>query len=307
MARRETNLLQDAFTIFMKQPWWVPLVAIAAVGLLCNVLIANIMHAVYPKYAWDGFFQIIGNIFMSVFALAGIASWIWKGILALQGKPSPYEMSQKIAHRVGEITLEDLRAMSWSDFERVTGEAYKANGYVVVARGGAQADGGVDLIVLRENQRTLVQCKRWRDWRVGVKIVREVYGMLMHEGAAAAHIVTCGTFTQDAQTFAAGKPIELIDGDRLLAMLRTAPARPATPPMHVIPSPVQSTPPPAPVISEAPVVPVETPELAADTPTCPRCGAAMVLRTARKGANAGGQFWGCSQYPDCRAVVDVAP
>lgn len=34
--------------------------------------------------------------------------------------------------------------------------------------------------------------------------------------------------------------------------------------------------------------------------TCPRCGAALVLRTARKGANAGNQFWGCSSYPKCR-------
>lgn len=33
---------------------------------------------------------------------------------------------------------------------------------------------------------------------------------------------------------------------------------------------------------------------------CPRCGSELVLRTARKGANAGGKFWGCSAYPKCR-------
>jgi ssDNA-binding Zn-finger/Zn-ribbon topoisomerase 1 len=31
----------------------------------------------------------------------------------------------------------------------------------------------------------------------------------------------------------------------------------------------------------------------------------MVLRTARAGQNAGHQFWGCSAYPDCKAVVDA--
>jgi hypothetical protein len=36
---------------------------------------------------------------------------------------------------------------------------------------------------------------------------------------------------------------------------------------------------------------------------CPACGAAMVLRTARKGANAGNQFWGCSKYPACKKIV----
>ncbi|WPJ98098.1 NERD domain-containing protein [Coraliomargarita algicola] len=34
--------------------------------------------------------------------------------------------------------------------------------------------------------------------------------------------------------------------------------------------------------------------------TCPNCGAPLVTRTARRGANAGNQFLGCSQYPKCR-------
>jgi restriction system protein len=40
-------------------------------------------------------------------------------------------------------------------------------------------------------------------------------------------------------------------------------------------------------------------------PICPRCGKAMVLRTAKKGPNAGGQFWGCSGFPRCRAIKDA--
>lgn len=38
---------------------------------------------------------------------------------------------------------------------------------------------------------------------------------------------------------------------------------------------------------------------------CPKCGAAMVLRTAKRGANAGNQFWGCSNYPSCRSILPV--
>jgi four helix bundle suffix protein len=40
-------------------------------------------------------------------------------------------------------------------------------------------------------------------------------------------------------------------------------------------------------------------------PNCPECGKVMVLRTAQKGTRAGKQFWGCSNYPDCKGVVDV--
>ena len=41
--------------------------------------------------------------------------------------------------------------------------------------------------------------------------------------------------------------------------------------------------------------------------TCPKCSAAMVLREAKKGANAGEKFWGCSAFPKCRAVLKINP
>jgi len=36
---------------------------------------------------------------------------------------------------------------------------------------------------------------------------------------------------------------------------------------------------------------------------CPKCGAPMVLRMAKSGPNAGGQFWGCTSYPRCRTTL----
>ena len=38
---------------------------------------------------------------------------------------------------------------------------------------------------------------------------------------------------------------------------------------------------------------------------CPRCGAALVLRTAKKGTNAGKQFYGCSAFPKCRYTEQI--
>ncbi|NMF98951.1 topoisomerase DNA-binding C4 zinc finger domain-containing protein [Aromatoleum toluolicum] len=35
---------------------------------------------------------------------------------------------------------------------------------------------------------------------------------------------------------------------------------------------------------------------------CPKCGGAMVRRTAKSGSNAGNEFWGCAKYPACRGV-----
>ena len=38
---------------------------------------------------------------------------------------------------------------------------------------------------------------------------------------------------------------------------------------------------------------------------CPKCGGKLVIRTARKGANAGSQFYGCFNYPNCKYTKDL--
>jgi len=50
---------------------------------------------------------------------------------------------------------------------------------------------------------------------------------------------------------------------------------------------------------------VEQPTIKATEPLCPKCGALMALRTAKSGANVGGQFWGCTSYPKCRTTLPV--
>ena len=40
-------------------------------------------------------------------------------------------------------------------------------------------------------------------------------------------------------------------------------------------------------------------------PYCPQCGAPLVLRTAKKGVNAGQQFYGCSTFPKCRYTMNL--
>jgi len=41
------------------------------------------------------------------------------------------------------------------------------------------------------------------------------------------------------------------------------------------------------------------------SPRCPKCGSKMVLRTAKRGDNQGGKFWGCSRYPECRGIINL--
>lgn len=38
---------------------------------------------------------------------------------------------------------------------------------------------------------------------------------------------------------------------------------------------------------------------------CLKCGSKMILRTAKQGANAGNQLWGCAAYPKCKITQNI--
>ena len=44
---------------------------------------------------------------------------------------------------------------------------------------------------------------------------------------------------------------------------------------------------------------------AGDAPTCPKCGKPMRKRMAKRGQNAGNEFWSCSGWPECRGTRPV--
>jgi four helix bundle suffix protein len=54
--------------------------------------------------------------------------------------------------------------------------------------------------------------------------------------------------------------------------------------------------------SPHPAPPTQPPKRPPPAPACPLCGKPMALRTARHGARAGSQFWGCSAYPECKST-----
>jgi restriction system protein len=174
----------------------------------------------------------------------------------------------------GQTGLDSLRELPSKRFEDLLGEAYRRQGYAVEETLGGGADGGVDLVLRRNDSVTLVQCKRWKDRPVTVQTVRELYGVLHDRRAVAAKLVATTNFTSDAIAFANGKPMELVDADQLVRLIRS----------------VQT---PAKI-----VVAPEGPDHLA--PSCPRCGSEMKVCEANRGVYAGQRFWGCSRFPACR-------
>ncbi len=115
------------------------------------------------------------------------------------------------------------------------GELFRRRGYSVVETGGVGADGGVDLVLRKSSEKYLVQCKRWRATPVGVKVVRELYGLMSATGATGAFVVTCGAFSADARAFAEGRNVELVESRELLKFLPSS-APQAAPASHTTPA-----------------------------------------------------------------------
>lgn len=114
-----------------------------------------------------------------------------------------------------------LDGMSWQAFEMLVGEAYRLQGYAVQETGGGGADGGINLLLAKDGEKFLVQCKHWKTYKVGVSVVRELFGLMAAKGAAGGFVVTSGRFTQEAKDFAAGRNIRLVDSEALFALIQS--------------------------------------------------------------------------------------
>ena len=130
---------------------------------------------------------------------------------------------QTLASNVSRSASADaLDGMSWHEFEMLVGEAFRLQGYGVIEMGGSGPDGGIDLVLSKGSEKFLVLCKQWKAFKVGVTIVRELYGVMAAKGAAGGFVVTSGSFTEDATAFASGRNITLIDGRLLHGLLSQA-------------------------------------------------------------------------------------
>ena len=249
MPRNKTNFID----LLVELPWWVSLILSASTYVI-------MVHGL-PNVQTDN--PMIAMVF-NAFAIP--APFIASIILLVA--PFAYFNSRRKAKQLDtQRGLDTIRDLHWRNFEELVAEAYRRQGYRVT-EGGYGADGGIDLVLKKGDEKILVQCKQWKAQKVGVSVVREMFGVLTASNASRVFIICSGKFTQQAIDFALSKPISLMGADELLSL-------------------VQSVQPETKLETAKPVV-------------CPRCGSELVARQAKRGANAGNRFLGCSSFPKCR-------
>jgi restriction system protein len=215
MARRNENSLIEDLT---KAPWWISaiLAVISYIGLkfLAPYMLESRADLLSHSLATAA--PSLAALVSLVFVFTGTISVI---LNVFKRKKEDENAGRKRELFKRQKNLPDISALKWQEFEEVIGEAYKRQGYQVEERGGNEPDGGIDLILRKKGEMVLVQCKHWEAEQVGVKIVRELYGVVAAEGATKGIVVTTGYFTRDAEIFAHGKPLLLIRGNELSRLI----------------------------------------------------------------------------------------
>lgn len=125
-----------------------------------------------------------------------------------------------------EQLIRRLHAMRPDAFERLCQRLLRESGFVEVKVTGRTGDGGIDGIGILRLQRVvsfqvLFQCKKWKG-TVGAKEIRDFRGAMVGRSDKGL-FVTTGAFTRGAQEEATrdgAPPIDLVDGERLVELLK---------------------------------------------------------------------------------------
>ena len=173
-----------------------------------------------------------------------------------------------------------LRLIEWKRFEEVCAGLFERLGFVTRSA-TCGADGGIDIHLYRppfDHPVAIVQCKAQTS-KVGVKVIRELRGVMTSERVAEGIFATTSTYSDDAIAFAKANQIDLMNGDAVLKAILKLPEE-----------------------QHASLLRLAT---AGDytTPTCASCGVKMIARKPKVGGKA---FWGCVNYPKCKMKLYMA-
>jgi restriction system protein len=180
---------------------------------------------------------------------------------------------------ISEWSIELLKVLEWKRFEILAAEYFRMlNKRVETISHGP--DGGVDARIYGDNDilEYVIQCKAWNSI-VGVKPVRELFGVMAHESAGQGIFMTTSIFSEDAKKFAIdhADKLFLVDGKRFLVMIN--------------------------LLSDDLKRKLLAIAIEGDytTPSCASCGIKMIRRFGKSG-----EFWGCSNFPHCKTILKIA-
>lgn len=281
MSRKSTSFYDVMFQITSKLPWWLDII----LGIIAFYLPYSFLHYKISSASSLHFLVwIVSSGACLPFFLGAFQSAKSKTKSAsvdpdvLQNRSDSWRDSDlSITGHPFELSEDSLHLLAWQRWEDVC-HRFCLELNFVAGKTGFGADGGVDIILNKEGDLhpiAYVQCKAYKERKVSVKEVRELYGTMVADGVEQGIFFTTGKFTSDARTFASNLRLELIDGQNFILKVRSL----------------------SPDKQEA----IRQTAFSGDysTPFCPSCGIPMIRRVSKFGS----KFWGCGKFPRCRCTL----
>ena len=103
------------------------------------------------------------------------------------------------------------------EFEQLVGEAFRLQGYQPI-----DSARGDQLVLRRERETVLVECRHWESSKVGVDAVDALQRAMAARGAGGGFLLTEGRFAREAIALAASCNVRLVDGAALTGLLDKA-------------------------------------------------------------------------------------
>lgn len=201
MGRRAGAVLsQDRLEL----PWWFGLAAGALLYVLLKWIAPAVVVTLSPALSPAAAALRASAGFVALLPVACFLVWVLVD----------FRKRRALDH---EISLAALRALPREHFERFLAEAFRREGYVVTP--SDHRDCGADLVLTRDNDKLLVQCRRWRGDVNDDAPLRELHACMSAAAASGCAMVITGHYGAEARAFAAGKPVRLIAGRELERML----------------------------------------------------------------------------------------
>ena len=200
-------------------PWWISVALSATFYLLLKFVVpyfetqASLVNEAHVS---------LGPVFAPVVALAFLAPVTFSFLKSTK---------RKKLHALKD-EIQSIQQLSWHQFKDLVAEAYRQSGYTVMENSTFTSDPTVDLVMRKGANLYLVQCRYWQNRKLSIREVKNLFFHMHDKQASGVILLTTGIFTKQARHYAAGKPINLVDGIELVGLLSEVCSNPPTEPLN---------------------------------------------------------------------------
>jgi len=200
--KKDLNIID----FFAQIPWWISVALSASFYLLLKFVIP---HFENQSALVSDVHISLGPAIAPVVALAFLAP-VTFSFLRSNRRKKLIELKEEIGA---------IQELSWPQFKELVAAAYRRNGFLILENNAFTSDPSVDLVMRKGANLYLVQCRYWQNRKLGIREVKNLLSLMHAKQASSVYLLTTGIFTNEARHYAAGRPINLVDGIELVNLL----------------------------------------------------------------------------------------